>query len=387
MALIGGKMSEVIDLCRKLVRFKSYDGNTKEVIGFLKDYLEQCGFKARVLTYENDDKEVVNLCAEYGQGHPHLLFAGHIDVVSAGDEAEWQQPPFGAVIKEGFLYGRGVADMKGGAACFVEACKDFIKDNKFAGKITIIFSGDEEEPVVEGTRCILEQLHDEGEEFDFALVGEPSNPKMMGDEIKVGRRGDIVLHITSRGQSGHTAYASADSNAARNLINLLHAMQNDSLDAGNKFFGPSTMHVTTFDVGNGATNVVPNTAKATLDIRFNSEHSYRDIEAWCNKHISQTEGKFEVTSEYIGESFLSPIDDNIKALQKIIAEHTGKEPAYSTAGGTSDARFVKNYCPVVEYGLTNGTIHKVNECESVKNIETLYDIDKEFLRFFFQIEK
>ena len=376
-------MSEVIDLCQKLVRFPSFTGNTQEVVGFLKDYAEQCGFKTRTLTYENNGNKVVNLCAAYGEGHPHLLFAGHLDVVPAGAETEWQQPPFDAAIKDGVLYGRGIADMKGGAACFMEACKDFIKDNKFAGKITMIFSGDEEEPVVEGTRCILEQLHHEGEKFDFALVGEPSNPKTMGDEIKVGRRGDIVLHITSYGQSGHTAYAPAESNAAHNLINLLYAMQNDTLDAGNKFFGPSTLHITTFDVGNGATNVVPNTAKATIDIRFNSEHTYKDIEAWCNRHISQTEGKFDVTPEYIGESFLSPIDDNIKALQKIIAEHTGKEPVYSTAGGTSDARFVKNYCPVVEYGLTNGTIHKVNECESVKNIKTLYDIDKEFLRFFF----
>ncbi len=380
-------MAEVIDLCRKLVQFRSFDGNTKEIIDFLQEYSEQCGFKARELTFEYNGKTVVNLCASYGEGRPHLLFAGHIDVVPAGDEKLWQQPPFDALIKDDIFYGRGIADMKGGAACFIVACKDFIKDNKFAGKITIILSGDEEEPVVEGTRRILEQLHHEGEKFDFALVGEPSNPQTMGDEIKVGRRGDIVLHITSHGQSGHTAYAPAESNAARNLINLLYAMQNDSLDAGNKFFGPSTMHVTTFDVGNGATNVVPNTAKATIDIRFNSEHTYKDIEAWCNRHISRTEGEFDVTPEYIGESFLSPIDDNIKALQKIIAEHTGKKPAYSTAGGTSDARFVKNYCPVVEYGLTNGTIHKVNECESVKNIETLYDIDKEFLRFFFGIEK
>ncbi|MEE6207592.1 MAG: succinyl-diaminopimelate desuccinylase [Alphaproteobacteria bacterium] len=380
-------MAEVIDLCRKLVKFRSFDGNTKEIIDFLQEYSEQCGFKARELTFEHNGKTVVNLCASYGEGRPHLLFAGHIDVVPAGDEKLWQQPPFDAVIKDDIFYGRGIADMKGGAACFIVACKDFIKDNKFAGKITIILSGDEEEPVVEGTRRIMEQLHHEGEKFDFVLVGEPSNPQTMGDEIKVGRRGDIVLHITSHGQSGHTAYAPAESNAARNLINLLYAMQNDSLDAGNKFFGPSTMHVTTFDVGNGATNVVPNTAKATIDIRFNSEHTYKDIEAWCNRHISRTEGKFDVTPEYIGESFLSPIDDNIKALQKIIAEHTGKKPAYSTAGGTSDARFVKNYCPVVEYGLTNGTIHKVNECESVKNIETLYDIDKEFLRFFFGIEK
>lgn len=376
-------MSEVTELCQKLVRFPSFASDTQEIIGFLKDYSERCGFKARVLTFENNGKTVANLCVEYGQGHPHLLFAGHIDVVPAGDEAEWQLPPFEAAVKDGVLYGRGIADMKGGAACFIKACEDFIKQNQFAGKITMIFSGDEEEPIVEGTRCILEQLHNEGEKFDFALVGEPSNPKMMGDEIKVGRRGDIVLNITSFGQSGHTAYAAGATNPIHNLVKLLNLMQETKLDNGNEFFGPSSLHVTTFDVGNPATNVVPSKAFARVDIRFNSEHIYQSIEEWADKLAQKAGGWFEIKAEYIGESFLSPINAHIRELSQIIKTHTGQEPFYSTAGGTSDARFVKNYCPVVEYGLTNGTIHKINECETVQNIEILYTVYKDFLRHFF----
>ena len=220
--------------------------------------------------------------------------------------------------------------------------------------------------------------------FDFALVGEPSNPLTMGDEIKVGRRGDIVLHIISHGQGGHTAYSVPEDNPAHNLVNLLYRMQNDILDNGNAFFAPSTMQIATIDIGNRATNVVPMQAQATVDIRFNSEHTYASIEDWVQKHICLTDGKFDFTAEYIGESFLSPIDDNIINLQKIIMAHTGKMPQFSTAGGTSDARFVKDYCPVVEYGLTNATIHKADECESVQNIETLYAVYSDFLKIFFK---
>lgn len=376
-------MSEVIDLCRRLVQFPSLGGNTDEAIIFLQKYLDQCGFTTRILTYTKQGNPVRNLCASYGTGHPHLLFAGHIDVVPAGDEKQWQYPPFEAVIEKDVLFGRGIADMKGGVACFVKACEDFIRSGSIDGKITIILSGDEEEPIVEGTRLVLEQLQNEGEKFDFALVGEPSNPKTMSDEIKIGRRGDIVLNITSYGQSGHTAYAPCSSNAAHNLINLLYAMQNNKLDEGNEFFGPSALHVTTVDVGNHISNVVPSNAFARVDVRFNSEHSCQSVEKWAKSLAQQVGGNFEIKSEYIGESFLSPINESIRELRKIIKTHTGREPSYSTAGGTSDARFVKNYCPVVEYGLTNATIHKIDECETIQNIEILYAVYKDFLRYFF----
>ena len=378
------QMSDLIDLCQKLVRFKSFSGKTEEIMQFLQQYLIEYGFEARLIPVQNDKGvEVMNLYASYGKGSPHLLFVGHLDVVPAYNEEDWQFLPFEATISDGVLYGRGISDMKGGVACFIEAVKDFVKMQDFEGKVSILLSGDEEEPIVEGTKQVLKQLYYEGERFDFALVGEPSNPLTMGDEIKVGRRGDIVFDITSYGQSGHTAYATTDTNAAHSLVNLIYKLQNDKLDDGNEFFVPSSLHVTTIDVGNFASNVVPNKAFARVDIRFNSNHTYADIENWLNKHIASVNGKFEVKTEYVGEAFLSPINEHIKNLKRVIYEYTNKESVYSTAGGTSDARFVKDYCPVVEYGLTNGAIHKINECETLENIKLLYEIYKSFLRCFF----
>lgn len=377
-------MSEVVDLCRNLVRFPSWNSKVEDALAFMQKYFENMGFSARIMTFKNSKgQSVANLYASYGEGHPHLLFSGHMDVVPSGDDAAWMFPAFEGKIDNNILYGRGIADMKGGIACFADACREFVKENKFQGKISFVISGDEEEPLVDGTEKMLEQLHAEGEVFDFAIVGEPSNPKEMGDEIKVGRRGDIVLRITSFGQQGHTAYPDMVVNPIHNLVGLLNTMQTDNLDNGNKFFGPSTLQITTFDVGNPASNVVPAQAYAQIDIRFNSNHTSRSIVDWAEKHIAAAKGKFVLEPEYVGESFLSPISKNVEMLKDIVFRHTGKIPAYSTAGGTSDARFVKKYCPVVEYGLTNAFIHKVNECEKVENIELLQKIYKDFLRGFF----
>ena len=377
-------MSELIDLCQKLVQFSSCDGQVEEIMSFLQKYFCRHNFDAHLMKFSADNgKSVTNLCASYGQGKPHLLLVGHADVVSAPDASCWKHPPFAAVIDKDVLYGRGIADMKGGIACFTRACIDFVEANKFVGKITIIISGDEEEPLVDGTKKILEKLNKKGEIFDFALVGEPSNSKTMGDEIKVGRRGDIVFKIRSYGQQGHTAYAEKSSNPVYNLINLLYSLQNDTLDAGNDYFSPSVMHVTTFDVANSASNVVPPEARATIDIRFNSEQSFESIEEWLNRHLKKVHGDFKVEQERIGDAFLSEDNEQIRCLGKIIEKHTQKFPKYSTSGGTSDARFVRKYCPVAEYGLTNATIHQVNECEKIENIEKLYKVYKDFLLKFF----
>ena len=380
----GGYMSEIIELCQKLIKFSSYNNQMEDIMSFLQEYFCKSGFNVRLMDFKaTNGKAVKNFCATYGTGHPHLLFVGHADVVPAGCFSDWIYPPFDAVIKDEILYGRGIADMKGGIACFAKACTDFISSEKFNGKITVIISGDEEEPIVDGTDRILEKLAKEGEQFDFALVGEPSNPKTMGDEIKVGRRGDMVLRISSFGQQGHTAYADSASNPVYNLINLLYRIQNDTLDKGNDYFSPSAIHVTTFDVGNSASNVVPAKADAVVDIRFNSEQNFESIEKWLDSHVQKAGGQFKIEKEYIGNSFLTKIDKNIQRLKDIVKKHTGKTPVYSTAGGTSDARFVSKYCPVAEYGLTNATIHKTNECEKIENIETLYKVYKDFLKEFF----
>ena len=325
-------MSDLVELCQKLVQFQSVGNNCTEALLFLKNFLEQNNFSARIVDFETEGKKVSNLCASFGSGKPHLLFVGHIDVVPANDISLWQFSPFAAKIENNILYGRGIADMKGGIACFLQACRDFTQNNDFSGKITLIISGDEEEPIVEGSKKMLKLLSEEQEHFDFAIVGEPSNPLTMGDEIKIGRRGDMVLNITSYGQSGHTAYSDVNSNPVHNLVNLLYSLQHDKLDDGNAYFAPSSLHITTFDVNNKASNVVPNKAFAQIDIRFNSEHTFADIEQWLQQHIEQTSGQFTYQAEYVGESFLSPINDHIENLRKIIQLHTGKIPTYSTAG-------------------------------------------------------
>ena len=378
-------MSQVIKLCQELVRRPSVNSEVDETMNFLQQSLTAHGFSVRLLAFENErGQKVTNLCASYGSGSPHLLFVGHADVVAAGSEDMWRYPPFAATIDNNVLYGRGVADMKGGIACFAQACYNYISQNpKFNGKITYIISGDEEEPIVRGTQKVLEQLHREGEIFDFALVGEPSNPLCMGDEIKIGRRGDMVVHLHSYGKQGHTAYANSRDNPIYYLINLLQQLQQDKPDNGNAYFQPSVVQVTTIDVGNPASNVVPQAAHAVVDIRFNSEHTLQQIETWVQHKIQHVGGHIEAQFEPIGEAFLSPINQHITLLQQIISRHTGKTPAFSTAGGTSDARFVRQYCPVAEYGLTNATIHQINECEKTENIEILCDIYQEFLEKFF----
>jgi len=377
-------MSEIIDLCQKLIQFSSCDSQVEGIMSFLQEYFDKYGFDTQLMVFRADNgKSVTNLCASYGKGHPHLLFVGHADVVSAGCASDWKHSPFEGVVDDGVLYGRGIADMKGGIACFAKACVDFISSRKFSGKITVVISGDEEEPIVEGADSVLKKLSNSGENFDFCLVGEPSNPKTMGDEIKIGRRGDMVLKITSFGQQGHTAYTDSLSNPVFSLINLLYNMQNDKLDGGNDYFSPSVVHVTTFDVGNSASNVVPSKASAVVDIRFNSEQTFESIENWVNNHVQKIQGDFKIDKEYIGNSFLSRVDNHIQCLRNVVKKNTGHLPIYSTAGGTSDARFVSKYCPVAEYGLTNATIHKINECEQIKNIETLYNVYKDFLIEFF----
>lgn len=377
-------MSDVISLCQKLVQFKTDENNNLEALNFLASYLQNLGFKTRILKYADaKGVEVDNLHAEIGEGTKKLLYAGHMDVVPAGDLKAWNHPPYAAVVTDGVLFGRGIADMKGGTACFASACKEFLAENKFDGSITLIISGDEEEPVVNGTQQLMKQLTAEGKKYDFCIVGEPSNPENIGDEIKVGRRGDVVLRITSIGQQGHTAYPHLAVNPIHNLVMLLSRMQSDKLDDGNEFFGPSTLQVTTFDVGNKASNIVPASAYAQIDIRFNSNHSSKSIIEWAEKHIAASEGEFVLETEVVGESFLSKIDHNVEMLKEIIHQETGYTPAYSTNGGTSDARFIKDYCQVVEFGLTNKSIHKINEAETVENIEKLQSIFKKFLLRYF----
>lgn len=377
-------MNEAVELCRELVKIKTDNNQCREAMKFFKSWLEGIGFKVRMLTYASSDgRQVDNLYAQYGVGTPHLLFSGHMDVVESGDEKTWKCPPFAAEIDNAVLYGRGVADMKGGVSCFAAACKEFIKSQNFSGSISFVISGDEEEPIVDGTKKVLEQVSTEGEKFDFCLVGEPSNPQNIGDEIKIGRRGDMILYIKSIGRQGHTAYPHLADNPLHHLTQLLAKMTMAELDSGNDFFGPSTLQITNIDTGNKASNIIPSEAEATVDIRFNVLHTPASLTAWVDKLIAETTGTFEYQTQLVGEPFLSQIDNNLEKLVSAVKEITGRTPALTTGGGTSDARFVKDFCPVVEFGLTNSSIHKVNECETTENLTLLCEIYQRFLVNYF----
>lgn len=377
-------MSEVLDLCIALVRGGGVGSNIAGVVAVMKKYLDERGFATELLDCRAEDGRVMPaLYATIGDGARHLLFNGHLDVVPAGDERLWRYPPFAAEIHDGVLFGRGIADMKGGAAAFAAAVSEAAATGKLNGRVSLLLSTDEEEPVVDTTQKALEILISRGEKFDFALVGEPSNPQELGEEIKIGRRGDVILRLTSYGVQGHTAYPQLADNPIHHLVNLLAVLQADKLDDGNTYFGPSTLQVTTFDVGNSASNVVPEKAFAQIDIRFNSEQTSQKIIDWANKLAAAAPGRFELEAEIVGESFLSPVTAETELLKKIAGEICGREPVYSTSGGTSDARFVRKYCPVVEFGLTNATIHKINECETIANIEKLKEIYRKFIIAYF----
>lgn len=377
-------MSEVLELCVDLVRAGGVGRDVGQVTECMRAYLTSKGFSTEIIDCAGENgAHMPALYATIGSGDKHLLFNGHLDVVPAGDESLWLHPPFAAQIDTGRLYGRGIADMKGGVAAFASAVAELASAGKLKGRVSLLLSTDEEESVVNTTEKALQILSGRGEKFDFALVGEPSNPKELGEEIKIGRRGDVILRITCFGMRGHTAYPHLADNPVHRLVRLLSVLISDKLDEGNAYFGASTLQVTTFDVGNPASNVVPDTAFAQVDVRFNSKQTSRKIIERVTKHIAETGGNFELQSEVVGESFLSPVTKDVELLKKVVTEVCGREPVYSTSGGTSDARFVRKYCPVVEFGLSNATIHKINENETTANIELLKKVYGKFIEEFF----
>lgn len=379
------KMFEVLKLSSQLVRCGGVGTDIAAVVSMMKKYLDDHGFKTEIIDCYNEKAKMPALYATIGTGKKHLLFNGHLDVVPAGDAALWSYPPFEAEIHDDVLYGRGIADMKGGVAAFTVAVSSLASEKKLNGRVSLLLSTDEEEPVVNTTQKALEILAERGEKFDFALVGEPSNPEKIGEEIKIGRRGDVILRLTSYGVQGHTAYPHLADNPIHHLVNLLARIQNDVLDNGNDFFSPSSMQVTTFDVGNAASNVIPEKAFAQIDVRFNCEQTSQKIIERVRHHIKETDGHFELSYEVVGESFLSPVTSEIELLKDVIREICQCETVYSTSGGTSDARFVRQYCPVAEFGLTNATIHKIDERESVANLICLQNIYQKFVTAYFTL--
>ncbi|MBB5044369.1 succinyl-diaminopimelate desuccinylase [Shinella fusca] len=359
--------------------------------------LEPLGFTVeRMIASEPGMPDIENLYARIGTEGPHLMFAGHTDVVPVGDEAAWTHAPFGAEIAGGEMFGRGAVDMKGGIACFVAAVARHIeRHGPPKGSISFLITGDEEGPAVNGTVKLLEWAAARGERWDACLVGEPTNPDRLGDMIKIGRRGSVSGAITVHGVQGHAAYPHLADNAVRGVIALTDALMHPPFDAGTENFQPSNLEVTTIDIGNPATNVVPGKASASFNIRFNDTWTAETVMAEIVRRLDAAarDGKlrpgrapvrYDIKwAERPSHVFLTRNNQLISSLSGAVEAVTGLAPKLSTTGGTSDARFIKDYCPVVEFGLVGQTMHMVDERVAVADLETLTVIYETFIARWF----
>jgi succinyl-diaminopimelate desuccinylase len=375
-----------VALAAELIRRPSVTPKDEGALSIVATRLEQLGFACHP-PGPNGEKTapIANLYARLGAGRPNLCFAGHTDVVPPGPADAWSFEPFAASVSDGVLCGRGAVDMKGAIAAFVAAAERFIatRGPDFAGSISLLITGDEEGVAVNGTRKVLDWLKSRGEALDACLVGEPTSATELGDMIKIGRRGSMTGRLTVTGVPGHVAYPHLADNAAHRIIVLLGALTAEPLDAGTAHFEPSGLQVTTIDIGNPATNVIPGTARATFNIRFNDLWTSAKLKAWVGERLAAVGGEYQLGWEVSGESFLVPPGQVSDCLAGAIGAVTGRTPELSTTGGTSDARFIQAYCPVAEFGLVGQTMHKTDERVEIADIAQLTAIYEAFLDRFF----
>jgi len=379
-----------VQLAQDLIRCPSVTPLEAGALAYLGDTLSKAGFRVERVTFSQDGTpDVENLFASIGSGAPNFVFAGHTDVVPPGNEADWSHKPFDGEIDSGRLFGRGAVDMKGGIAAFAAAALEFVESSgpDFGGTLSFLITGDEEGPAINGTVKLLEWAQAQGHVFDACIVGEPTNPDELGDAIKVGRRGSLSGTITVTGTQGHVAYPHLAQNPISGLVRLLTALDNLQLDEGNERFQPSNLEIVSVDVANPAFNVIPAKAEARFNVRYNDIWTLQALQRKIEEILRQSAGS-EVTFDLAykpdaSESFLTKDDDLIAALSAAVQAETGRKPELSTGGGTSDARFIKNYCPVVEFGLVGQTMHKVDEHVNVADLEQLAQIYGRFLRSYF----
>jgi succinyl-diaminopimelate desuccinylase len=379
------KDTDPVRLTADLVRCASVTPADDGALDVLEGALTNAGFRCvRV-----DRGGIRNLFARWGErGHARSFgFNGHTDVVPPGDEADWTNPPFSAELRDGMLWGRGTTDMKSGVAAFAAAAMDFVRDTPPDGAILLAITGDEEGDATDGTVALLDWMAENGEAMDVCLVGEPTCPEFLGDMMKIGRRGSMTAWFTATGVQGHSAYPHRAKNPASAMATLMHRLSSHKLDDGTEHFDASTLAITTIDVGNPATNVIPATAKGTVNIRFNDAHSGASLSGWLQEQASLVEGEtgvtFEIKIKISGESFLTPPGPLSDLVAAAVEAETGRAPSLSTTGGTSDARFVKDHCPVVEFGLVGQTMHQVDERVSVDDIHKLKAIYSRILSVYF----
>lgn len=376
----------------ELIRCPSVTPAEAGSLGVLEKYLEPLGFRCERMRFSAEGTpDVDNLYARIGTEAPHFCFAGHTDVVPVGEASAWTVEPFAAEIKDGRLYGRGAADMKSAVAAFAAAAERIVRlyssKGGFKGSISLLITGDEEGPSINGTVKMLQALADRGETIDHCLVGEPTSVERLGDMAKIGRRGSINGWLTVNGTQGHVAYPHLADNPVPRLLEMLRRLDAHVLDEGTDHFQPSNFEITSVDVGNQATNVIPGSARAVFNIRFNDLHTGASLDQWmrsiCDAVTAEMGGSYTLKTVTSGEAFLTAPGDFSALIARSIEKVTGIAPELSTTGGTSDARFIRAYAPVVEFGLPNATMHKADENADVDEISRLADVYEEILRGYF----
>ena len=380
-----------VELTRALIRCPSVTPQEAGTLDLLEGVLSELGFRCHRLDFTEPGTEAVeNLYARLGSDGPNFCYAGHVDVVPAGDPEAWSVDPFAAEIVDGHVAGRGAVDMKGAIAAFVAAARGFLnrRGPDFGGSLSLLISGDEEGPAINGTPKVLSWLDEHGERLDACLIGEPTSDETLGDMIKIGRRGSLNGWLTVFGTQGHVAYPDIADNPLHHLVRMLEAVTDEPLDHGSEHFPPSSLQLTSIDVGNDATNVIPAQARATFNVRFNDRHSGADIETWVRARLDQAiddakGARYELEARISGESFLSPPGPLSDVVAAAVEQVTGRTPRLGTTGGTSDARFIKDCCPVAELGLCNATAHKVDERVSITDLHDLTAIYEAVLDRYF----
>ena len=379
-----------LQLSKDLIRFPSITPKDAGAIKFLSKKLKKLGFNCKILEFKGKgSKPIKNLYARIGKKRPNLCYAGHTDVVPPGNLEDWTVNPFNPAVKKNHLIGRGANDMKSSIACFVAAVSKFLSKNKnFNGSISFLITGDEEGYAINGTKKVVDYLKRKKEKIDFCIVGEPTNPNKLGEMIKIGRRGSLSGKIEISGTQGHIAYPHLTNNPISALVTICKKLKEKKLDRGNKNFQPSNLEFTSINVDNKAHNVVPARAKAQFNIRFNNLHTSTSLKKKIRLIVSQiskkNKCKFKIDFIANGDAFLTRPGKTTFMAKKIIRKITKINPKFSTTGGTSDARFIKNISPCLEFGLVNKTMHKVDECVSLKDLKNLTKIYQNILEGYFK---
>ena len=374
-----------LKLAKDLIRKPSITPKDAGAINLLAKNLKSIGFNCKIINFKN----IKNLYAKLGKSSPNFCYAGHTDVVPPGNVKKWTTNPFKPIVRNNKLIGRGANDMKASIACFVAAVSRFKNENKnFKGSISLLITGDEEGIAVNGTKRLIKYLKRKREKINFCIVGEPTNPNKLGEMIKIGRRGSLTGRLTIIGSQGHVAYPHRANNPSNTLIKILKKIKDLKLDRGKKNFQPSNLEVTKINIDNHADNVIPGSAEAVFNIRFNDKHSSSSLKSKLGKIFKTVtkanKSKFKVSYEVSGEAFLTKPNKTTYMVQNIIKKVTGLKPKLSTSGGTSDARFIKNIAPCLEFGLVGKTMHKIDESVSISDLKKLTKIYKNILVSYFK---